>query len=268
MSNRFIRACFRCLVIPLISESLQRADESLLFHNVISNSWAAQWLSTPRRGKQADLNPGSRLPGSNFLFIRVCLLEFLLYLGAESPGLAPYFLFRLYSCSMSPVKNPGEIPTPCFQETATKCPIPRQIGFDTKLSEIQDGKPEVTITSLLFNCMWIHPSAHFSPTLNKKTAAADSDLNHQNWGLKHICAWRQMVWMSSFLSHHHSGPWLHFSTVFRQDSDLGTLRTIRQEDLTRYTCQKRLLPRREAFYWGNYWIALHNNFLLFHSTFC
>lgn len=168
MSNRFIRACFRCLVIPLISESLQKADESLLFHNVISNSWAAQWLSTPRRGKQADLNPGSRLPGSNFLFIRVCLPEFLLYLVAESPGLAPYFLFRLYSCSMSPVKNPGEIPTPCFQETATKCPIPRQIGFDTKLSGIQDGKPEVTVTSLLFNCMWINPSAHFFPHIKQK----------------------------------------------------------------------------------------------------
>lgn len=68
---------------------------------------------------EAHLNPGSRLLGSDFLFIRVCLLTFSLGLDAKTPGLGPHFLLRLSSQGISPVKNPRGIPPFSFFSSQT-----------------------------------------------------------------------------------------------------------------------------------------------------
>lgn len=81
-------------------------------------------IDSPQR-QTGRFESRSRLLGSDFLFIRVCLWAFLLWLDAESPVVSPYFLFRLYSRSMSPIKNPGELPHVMFSGDPHKASNPR-----------------------------------------------------------------------------------------------------------------------------------------------
>lgn len=77
----------------------------------------------------------------------------------------------------------------------------------------------------------------------------------------------QMVWMSSFLSHHHSGSWLHFLPFQDKIGILVRWGTVwRWDDLTRYICQMRGISRR-AVILLSYTICSCSFILLFVHTF-